>query len=205
MLAATDLKGHFQDIFGQPMTSAAELPKACSEMCMILVAPPQEATARDSLRRRGVGIWWPNYQKIETKKDRDSGKRYQRIVRVGVLPGVILSPVSNEKINGRFFDALDLAPGVMGVAQKTNGHWLLLTDLDIVLIHKIEHGLNRPPAGDIVHSFKPRDKVRFVDDTYRRMAGIVTKCWPDGHIVVEVNMMGRKQPVTVLPDQIELA
>lgn len=203
MLAANDLKGHFQEIFGEPYTTAAKLPEACSEMCMILVQPPQEASARDSLRRRGIGIWWPNFQKIETKKDRETGKRYQRIIRVGVLPGVILSP---SAVGPQFFDALDLAPGAIGVAQKTNGHWLLLSDVDIVLIHKIEHGLNRPPPAKIVHIFKRGDKVRFVDDIYRRFPpGIVMKCARDGHISVDVNMMGRVQPVTVLPHQIELA
>jgi hypothetical protein len=203
LMAGDNLKGHLQDIFGEPFAAAASLPEPCSEMCMILVQPPQERSARDSLRRRGVGIWWPNYQRIETKKDAQTGKRYQRIVRVGVLPGVILSPSS---VNSQFFDALDLAPGVIGVAQKTNGHWLLLTDLDIVLIHKIEHGLNRPPAAKIVHSFKRDDKVRFVDDTYRRLPpGVVMKCARDGHIDVETNFMGCLRTITVLPHQIELA
>jgi transcription antitermination factor NusG len=194
-------KLNWEDTLGQSIV-VPSLPDPVSEMCMILVNPPQEQLARDSLRRRGIGVWWPNYQRIETKKDQQTGKRYQRIVRAGVLPGVILS---TSMIGARFFDALDLAPGVIGVAQKPNGHWLLLTDLDIVLIHKIEHGLNRPPTLKPVHSFKPHDKVRFVDDIYRRMAGVVARCRRDGHIDVEVNMMGRLQPLTVLPDQIELA
>lgn len=203
MLMTGELKGHLQDIFGEPYRAIANLPEPCSEMCMILVQPPQEQVARDSLRRRGIGIWWPNYQRIETKKDAQTGKRYQRIGRSGVLPGVILSP---STVSPKFLDALDLAPGVIGVAQRANGHWLLLTDLDIVLIHKIEHGLNRPPAANAVHKFKPRDKVNFVDDIYRRLPpGIISKCLRDGHIDVEVNMMGRMQPLTVLPHQIELA
>lgn len=185
----------------QPEPEAS--PEASPEMCLILVQSPQEQAARDSLRRRGVGIWWPNYPRFETKKDMQTGKRYQRTVRVGVLPGVILSPAN---IGRQFFDAIDFAPGVMGVAQKPNGQWLLLSDIDIVLIHKIEHGLNRPAPAKTVHSFKMGDKVRFTDDVYRRFPlGIVTRCHRDGHIDVEVNMMGRKQPITVLPDQIELA
>lgn len=173
------------------------------EMCMILVKPPQEQEARDSLRRRGVGVWWPNYQKFDTKRDAQTGRRYQRVVRAGVLSGVILSPAN---IGPQFFDALDLAPGVMGVAQKPNGHWLMLTDLDIALIHKIERGLDRPPPAKPVHSFKIGDKVRFTDDIYRRFPlGIVAKCHRDGHIAIDVNMMGRVQPITVLPYQVELA
>lgn len=202
MLASGNLKGHLQDIFGEPFI-AATLPQPCSEMCMILVQPPQEQIARDSLRRKGIGIWWANYQKEITKKDPLTGKRYQRIIRVGVLPGVILSP---SPVSAQFFDALDEAPGVIGVQQKPNGQWLLLSELDIVLIHKIERGLDRPLAVKPVHNFKPGDKVTFVDDVYRTWkGGIVTKCARDGHISVDVNMMGCIRSVTVLPHQIEAA
>lgn len=194
-------KVEFGDVLGQAVEPS--LPAASDEMCMILVKPPQEQEARDSLRRRGVGVWWPNYQRSEMKKDTQTGKRYQRLLRASVLPGVILSP---SMITAQFWDALDLAPGVMGVAQKTNGHWLLLTDVDIVLIHKIEHGLNRPDVVKSVHKFKHGDQVIFVDDIYRRLPpGIIAKCRRDGYIDVDVNMMGRVQPLTVLPHQIELA
>jgi transcription antitermination factor NusG len=175
-------------------------PEPATEMCLILVKPSFEQEARDNLRRHGVGAWWPNYRKEITAKDRQTGKRFKRNVLAGVLPGVILSPA---RISGDFFAALDLAPGVINVAQKPNGHWLLLGDVDIVLIHKIEQGLNRPPAAKVVHNFKRGDKVRCIDDVYRRLAGVVTKCQRNGYIDIEVNMWGRMQPLTVLPHQIE--
>lgn len=199
MLMAANFETNFKEIFGQPVAAAPPI----AEMCMILVQSPQEQLARDSLRRRGVGIWWPNYQKIITKKDMQTGKRYQRVIRVGVLPGVVLSP---SNINPQFFDSLDHAPGVMGVAQKPNGHWLLLSDLDIVLIHKIEQGLNRPEPAKSVHKFKPRDRVTFTDDIYRRLPpGIVVKCEPSGVIAVNANFMGCTREIKVRADQIELA
>lgn len=202
MLMATNFETNFKEIFGEPVKTPSLSPPV-SEMCLILVQSPQEQLARDSLRRRGVGIWWPNYQRIITKKDAQTGKRYQRVIRVGVLPGVILSPAA---IGTQFFDALDHAPGVMGVAQKPNGHWLLLSDLDIVLIHKIEHGLNRPEPAKSVHKFKAGDRVTFTDDIYRRLPpGIVVKCEANGVIAVEANFMGCNREIRVRADQIELA
>jgi hypothetical protein len=38
-------------------------------MLMIIVRHFQEQRARDSLRRRGVGAWWPNYPKDENYKE----------------------------------------------------------------------------------------------------------------------------------------
>jgi hypothetical protein len=63
-------------------------------MVMVITRPGQEQRACDSLRRRGVGAWWPNYPKDETYRDRQSGKRQSRRVLSGVMPGVILSPAN---------------------------------------------------------------------------------------------------------------
>ena len=197
------LKTGLEDAFGELARSPGFPPEQVSEMCMILVRSPLEQVARDSLRRRGIGAWWPNYQKKELAgKDRRTGKRFSRLNPIGVLPGIILTPA---RFDFEFWTAIDVAPGVMNVLQKPNGELLVLTDVDIVLIHKIEHGLNRPPAIKSLHHFKGSDKVRFVDDASRRLPpGIVTKCAKDGHITVEVNMFGRMMPITVLPHQIEL-
>jgi transcription antitermination factor NusG len=196
------IKTGLEDAFGELERSPAFPPEQASEMCMILVRSPLEQEARDSLRRRGIGAWWPNYQKEVASRDKQTGKRFNRMIRSGVLPGVILTPA---KFNSQFWDAIDLAPGVLNVLQKTNGHYLVLTDVDIVLIHKIEHGLNRAPPTKLVHHFKGGDKVRFSDDLTRSLPpGIVVKCARDGHITVEVNMRGQMRPIIVLPHQIEL-
>jgi transcription antitermination factor NusG len=173
-------------------------------MMMIIVRPGQYQRARDSLRRRGVGAWWPNYPNDETYKDKQTGKRQTRCVLSAVMPGVILTPANYPKI---FWDALDLAPGVVNVARMNGGGFLILDDLEVVLIHKIEAGLNSPPPiGQPVHSFKVGDKVRFVDDVMRRLpSGKVTKVVKSGHIMVEVNWLGRPTSFDVLPHQIEPA
>lgn len=198
-------KNNLADVFIEIAQSTAleTLPAASLEMCMILVQPPQERTARDMLRRHGIGVWWPNYPLEIIKKDPLTGKRFQRIIRSSVLPGVILSPSSGS---AHFWDMLDLAPGVFGVAQKPNGHWLMLSDLDIVLIHKIEHGLNRPANVRTESKYKTGDKVTLADDIYRRFPpGIVQKCLRNGIIKVELNFMGCLRVIDVVPHQIELA
>jgi len=95
----------------------------------------------------------------------------------------------------------------MNVIRRSNGDFLLLDDLDIVVIHKIESGQNRAPSpSNTAHTFKKDDKVRFVDDILGRFPpGVVTRCRSDGRIDVDVNMMGCVRSVTVLPDQIALA
>lgn len=180
---------------------AAALPAPVTEWVMVIVKPGMEQQARDSLRRRGVGAWWPNYQKEEGHKDSQTGKRYRLLVRSGVLPGILLSPA---RLDTRFWDACDLAPGVVNVARSTKGP-ILLSDIDIVLLHTIEAGLNKPgPVKAGAHSYEGGESVRFIDDEYRRLpSGKVIKCSRDGHITVEVNFFGRMTPVEVLPWQIE--
>jgi transcription antitermination factor NusG len=173
-------------------------------MLMIIVRHFQEQRARDSLRRRGVGAWWPNYPKDENYKDKQTGKRQSRRVLSSVMPGIILTPANTSDI---FWEALDLAPGVLNVVRMSGGSLLMLDDLEVVLIHKIEAGLNSPPpVGKPIHSFKVGDKVRFTDDLMRRLpSGKVTKVVKSGHIMVEVSVLGRPTSFDVLPHQIEPA
>lgn len=172
-------------------------------MVMIIVRPGYEQTARDSLRRRGIGAWWPNYPKEESAKDGATGKRYVRLVRAGVMPGIILSP---SRLNSHFWACIDLAPGAVNVVRKLNGDALVLEDIDIVLMHKIEAMLNLPVPEKVVHSFKKGDKVRFVDEVLRRVpAFILGKALKDGQFMAEVNLLGQLTPMKVHPSKIEIA
>lgn len=201
MLMALKATENLEHYLGQADVTA-KLPEPVTAWVMVLVKPGLEQEARDSLRRRGVGAWWPNYQKEEGAKDQQTGKRYKRLVRSGVLPGVLLSPA---RLDTRFWAACDIAPGVINVVRKDSTNPILLDDVDIALIHAIETGLNKPsPIKSGKHSYEVGEMVRFIDDEYRRLpAGKVIKCSRDGHVTVEVNFFGRMTPVEVLPWQIE--
>jgi hypothetical protein len=215
MLAITD-KGNPEEAFGLILTCARR-PDPTTEMVMIIVRPGMEQHARDGLRRHAVGAWWPNYMLEVQVKHRETGKRHGRSVLTGVLPGVVLSPAKlcqrgsemQVELPGHFWSALDLAPGVVNVALRPSGKPVLLSATDVVMIHKIEAGLNRPPAppvGKPVHSFSKNNKVRLIDDVLRHFPpGIVAKCHRDGHIDLDMNMLGAVRLITVLPHQIELA
>lgn len=201
MLMATKIDENLEHYLGKADVTAL-LPQPVSEWVMVIVKPGMEQEARDSLRRRGVGAWWPNYEKEIGLKDRQTGKRYKRIVASGVLPGVLLSPA---RLTEQFWTALDLAPGVVNVARKFSTEVIVLSDTDIVMIHKIEVGQSkhRPPSTD--HKYTVGDRVRLIDDEFSRLPpGIVVRVSRDGRLTVEMNFFGGMQPVDVLPDQVRL-
>lgn len=168
-------------------------------MVLIIVRPGYEQTARDSLRRRGIGAWWPNYRQEVASKDRGTGKRYSRLVLTGIMPGIILSP---SRLNSHFWASIDLAPSAINVVRKLNGNALVIDDLDVVLLHKIEAELNRPLPAEIVHSFKVGEEVVIVGDLMRHFTGKIIKIDKSGRVHLEINLFGRAAPLTVLPDQI---
>ena len=197
---AVDITKHLAEMLGQP-AAVTELPAPNECWCMVLVRPGYEQDCRDSLRRRGVGAWWPNFAKETGFKDRQTGKRGIRRIMVSVLPGVVLSPA---RLTANFWQAIDLAPGALNVARRFNTDLILLHDIDIVLIHKIEQGLNvsAPPRSS--HSYAVGEKVRFTDDDLRRWGvGEVIECHRDGTLRVDINMFGRITPATVASWQLE--
>ncbi len=199
MLAMTD-KGNLEGAFGS-IGTIIPLPDPVREMVMMLVKPGMEREARDAMRRRGVGAWWPNYPREVGAKDRETGKRFKRLIWNGVLPGVVLCKARLDKC---FWEALDHAPGAMNVVRKSNTDVVLLSETDIALIHKIEEGLNKTLAVKGGHSYAVGDNVRIVADDLRRMGiGNVVRCAKDGIVTVEVNMFGRLTPWDFLPEQIE--
>lgn len=199
MNMAVDITKHFEELFGRPVSVVS--PDPVSHWCMILVRPGYEQECRDSLRRRGVGAWWPNFAREIGYKDRQTGKRGVRRIMLPVLPGVLLSPA---QLTETFWQALDCAPGALNVARRFNAEVILLNDLDVVLIHKIEQGLNisAPPRSE--HSYTVGDRVRFIADELRRFgSGEVIECHRDGRLRVDVNMLGRITPWIVASWQIE--
>lgn len=200
MLMAVDITRHFEEMLGQP-ASAVELPAPVTQWCMVLVRPGYEQNCRDSLRRRGIGAWWPNYSKEIGSKDRQNGKRGVRRIMVPVLPGVILCPA---RLTENFWHALDAAPGAQNIARKFNTDLIMLTDLDIVLIHKIEQGLNRSEPPKSNHSYVVGDKVRMIDDELRRFgSGMVVECHKDGKLRVDIDIFGRTTPCILASWQVE--
>jgi transcription antitermination factor NusG len=172
-----------------------------TQWCMVLVRPSEAENARDCMRRMGVGVYWPNYPRFVTTGDRRVGRRRSRMHLSAVVPGALFSPARFTPI---FWQAIDLAPGVFNVARSHDGNVILLDDVDIVIIHKIEQGLNTPPPPmKYTHNFKSGEKVKFVDDELTRWGtGKVARLLKDGRISVEVPLMGRMTAVIVYPTQI---
>jgi hypothetical protein len=177
-----------------------ELCHPITEWCLVLVRSGFEFPAREAMRRRGVGAYWPNYSRIAMVEDTRNGGRIRRTFLTPVVPGVILSPA---KFTDLFWNVLDLAPGVINVARKAFGDIIVLNDVDVVLIHKIEQGLNKPVTAKAVHNYKIGDKVRLCDDERSGFGiGKVLQLFKDGRISIGVGGMGRELAITLLPHQI---
>jgi transcription antitermination factor NusG len=201
MLMAVDITKHLEQMLGEPVAKPEFPLPASIDWCMILAQPGSERIGRDSLRRRGVAAWWPNFQREVLRKDPLTGKRYKRTILVPVLPGVILSPWRPSEL---FWKALDLSPGVNNVMRKFNTEVVMLTEIDVVLIHKIEQGLNKsaPPKGN--HSYVVGDTVRMIDDDLRRFgSGRVAECHRDGKLRVDIDIFGRTTPCILASWQVE--
>lgn len=201
-LAKSELaKSELAKAFGLDKVGA--MPDPVEEMVMVVARPGQEQEGRDAFRRRGIGTWWPNYMREVRTRDRETGQRFAKLIPAGVMPGILLC---RTRLDGLFWNVLDLAPGVVGVARRFSTEPIMLSGLDIVLIHKIEQGLNRPAPPLSVQPFKAGDKVRFMDDVMRRFPpGIVTKAMRNGHVELEVNVLSRMTPFTAWAHQLELA
>jgi transcription antitermination factor NusG len=198
MLAAAVISENLEARLFAP-DRGAEVPAPVNDYCMVLVRPGQEQEARDSMRRRGVGAWWPNYKREVVRKDPRTGRREKRLVLSPIIAGVILSPARCDE---RFWQAVDVAPGVLNVAYRFGGDLLLLRDVDVVLIHKIEAGHNKPAPPKPLHDFKIGDRVRLLEDTDHVWPPCeVIQCSRRGNIKIESPLLGGA-PVDVLPHQI---
>jgi transcription antitermination factor NusG len=169
---------------------------------MVTVRMNREMDSVDSLRRHQLRSYWPNYEEFAPVRIVAGVRLTRRTRRVGILPGYVFAEVDP----GRDFTALlDRVVGAFDVVRTASGAPLLIPDLDIQIIRKIEIGLNTPKLQPTGHGdFKVGNKVRFVDDLLGRWpAGRVIKLAREARISVQVEMMGRKVSITVLPHQIE--
>jgi hypothetical protein len=204
MLMATEPTGNLarvrDELYRLTEPAPIGLSDPITDWCMIIVQPSMEQQARDTLRRRGVAAYWPNFQKIKMVEDNRNGGRIRRSFLAPVVPGIVFSPA---KFDNLFWNALDTAPGVVNVARKSYGDIIVLNEIDIVLIHKIEQGLNVPHGSKPVHNFKSGEKIRLCDDTLSAFGvGKVIKLFHDGRISIETTGMGRAVKFVVLPHQI---
>jgi len=155
-----------------------------------------------SMRRRNISAYWPSFEKLVITRQRRNGTCVRQMRRIGMIPGYVFSPL-DPKVD--FEQFLMQIVGAIDIARTFSGNAWLIPDRDIRLIRKIEIGLNTPhPEGKVAHSFKRGHKVRFVDDLVGCWPpGVIEKLANDSRISVEVDVMGRKVPIWVLPHQIE--
>lgn len=171
-----------------------------SEWYMVIVRGSSQLDAVDGLRRAGLRAYWPSYERSVATRRLIAGRHASRSVRFGILP-YVLSPRQNGI---DFTSVTERIVSIMNIVRTYSGNPLFLRESDIETIRRIDVGMNtpKPEGGD--HNFKAGDKVRFTDDLMGQWPpGVIIKLARDGRISVEVNLMGRKVPITVFPYQIK--
>lgn len=169
---------------------------------VVVARMSRELDTVDSLRRRNIQAYWPSYEKLVVSRVRLKGCLTREIRRVGMIPGYVFSPL-DPKLD--FEQLLGNIVGAIDIVRTFSGNPWLIPDRYIRDIRRIEVGLNTPRAdgGAVLHTFKLGQKVRFIDNLVGDWPpGRIVKLASDGRISVEIDLMGRKVPVTVLPHQI---
>jgi transcription antitermination factor NusG len=167
---------------------------------LVVVRNNHEFDSVDSFRRNMIPAYWASYEELLPSKKVQNGTTGRSVRRVGILPGLIFVPV-------------DAAPDMQGLLHRIvgaidfhrtySGAPFVVEDADVRTIQRIEAGLNTP-SKIVTHKFKVGEKVRFTDDLDCRWPpGKIIKLAREGRIIVEVDAMGRKMPITVFPFQIE--
>lgn len=169
---------------------------------LVTVRMNREMDAVDSLRRHQLRSYWPSYEEFAPMRVVAGVRLSRRTRRVGIIPGYVFAEV-NPGMD--FTSLLDRVVGAFDVVRTASGAPLLIPDADVQIIRRIEIGLNTPKEQPTGHGdFKVGNKVRFVDDLMGRWPnGKVIKLAREHRISVQVEMMGRKVSITVLPHQIE--
>ena len=166
---------------------------------MVVVRSNYHLDAVDGLRRQGLRAYWPSYEKVVASKRMIAGRHASRSQRFGILP-YVLSPCE-PAID---LTALERVSAIMDIVRTYSGSPLLLRDRDMTIIRRIDVTMNTPKPEATLHNFKTGHKVKFKDDLAGQWPpGLIIKIAKEGRISVEVNMMGRKVPITVFPHQIE--
>jgi transcription antitermination factor NusG len=168
---------------------------------LVMVRMNRELDAVDSFRRNQVRCYWPSYEELVVTRRSFNGQPVRRLRRVGILPGYVFSAVDP---NVDFTAMLDRIVGAFDVVRTLDGHPLHIPDADIRIIQKIEIGLSQCVVPGKGCDFKIGEKVRFIDDVVDRWPpGKIIHIAPTGRISVQVELMGRKVTIRVLPHQIE--
>jgi transcription antitermination factor NusG len=167
---------------------------------MIVVRSNYHLDAVDGLRRQGLRAYWPSYERSGATKRMIAGRVVFKSIRHGILP-YVLSP-RDPAVD--FKSKCERVMAVMDIVRTYSGSPLLLRDRDLTIIRHIDVTMNTPKPEAAGHNFKIGEKVRFVADlSHLWPPGVIVKVARDGRISAEVNMMGRKVPITVFPHQIE--
>lgn len=192
------VRSALQGITGQDV-SAAVVPEFKQWWYMLIVRANHQHDAVDSMRRHGLRSFWPTYECLVTTRRQSAGRPVRRLVRTGVVP-YIFSPADFDVV-----EKLETIIGVIDVVRSDAGRPLLVPDPDVEKIRRIAIGLNEsvPPEVDPNHKYKVGDVVAFRGEQRDWPPSTVIRLVQGGRIVVEVALMGRKVPVTVLPFQIE--
>lgn len=171
-----------------------------SEWYMVIVRGAAQLDAVDGLRRAGLRAYWPSYERSVATRRMIAGRKASRSVRFGILP-YVLSP----RCPGIDFTGLtERIVSILDIVRTYSGNPLFLRQRDLDIIRRIDVGMNTPKPEGQAHRFKAGDKVRFTDDLMHQWPpGIIIKLAREARISVEVNLMGRKVPITVFPHQIE--
>jgi len=171
-----------------------------AEWYMVVVRSNYHLDAVDGLRRQGLRAYWPSYERLAATKRMVAGRHTSRSVRVGILP-YVLSP---REPDVDFKSKTERVMSIMDIVRTFSGNPLLLRDRDLTIIRRIDVTMNTPKPEATGHNFKLGEKVKFIDDlSHHWPPGLVVKVAKNGRISVEVNMIGRKVPITVFPHQIE--
>lgn len=200
---ATEKTGNLQEVHDALALAPQEKQKfPFAEWYLITVRPSHEIQAANAFRRSMIRAYWPNYVKLVPVRALRNGRLTRRNMPVAVIPGYIFSPAGAGE---DFHDLVETIPEVINIVRTHSGDVLIVHQADIEIIRRIEAGLNTPePLKKAVHSFRMGYKVRFIDDlTGRWPPGKIERLYADGRISIEVPLMGRMVPVTVLPHQIE--
>ena len=171
-----------------------------SEWYMVIVRGSGHLDAVDGLRRAGLRAYWPSYERSIASRRMIAGRKTSRIVRFGILP-YVLSPRCPDI---DFTSLTERVVSILDIVRTYSGNPLFLRQSDLDTIRRIDLGMNTPKPDAKAHHFKVGDKVRLIDDLMRQWPpAIILKVAREGRISVEVNLMGRKVPITVFSHQIE--
>lgn len=198
MLMATDGNlAHVRDAFETSPSLREQQRFPYKGWYAVIVRSQREQDAANGFRRENVSAYWPNYVRQVA-----AGRSQRRAVFAPIFPGLIFCPTADADL---FWSAIQRIPYVLNMLRKDGGVPATLSNADIEKIRRIEGDQNEPPPVKPVHSFKVGRKIRFSDEMpVQWPPGKIVRLNGDGRIVVDVYLMGRMVPITVLPHQVEV-